>query len=289
LNANRRALAASAGTALGLCLLAYGLEAAAIHVFHPTDRALARGSVVVLAVASGVAVYLWRRLLTAKRKMAERERAEIVLDTQLSVAAEIQRRLLPSVPPAANGFEWAAELRSAGKIGGDFYDFVEFSPTVWVMLVADVSGKGIPAAMALGSLRLAFRSFARQDCDPARIVTRLAAVLYEEWYGSPFVTCIVGTFDLAKRTLTYSNAGHPPGILGGQRAIRYLNQGGPPAGLLPGAAFDREVIQLHSGMCAFWSLMASRKRWKRTHRSSGISRRHAGLARRGPRHSSASS
>ena len=184
----------------GVCgyIVAAILEVALIRIVRPTEWELAWVSDAGLAIALGFAVYLWRHLLTTRRELAERERAELVLQTQLSIAAEIQRRLLPAVPPADNGFEWAAALRSAGKIGGDFYDFVEIAPRVWVMLVADVSGKGIPAAMALGSLRCAFRALARQSPDPARIVAQLSAVLYEEWLGSPYVTCLVCTFDLRR-------------------------------------------------------------------------------------------
>jgi sigma-B regulation protein RsbU (phosphoserine phosphatase) len=182
-----------------------------------------------------------------RRELQERERAELVLQTQLSIAAEIQRRLLPAIPPRANGFEWAAALKSAGKIGGDFYDFVQVSRGVWIVLLADVSGKGIPAAMALGSLRSAFRALARQSSDPERIVAQLATVLYQEWLGSLYVTCLVATFDEAARTLTYTNAGHPPGIVAGSHGVRHLNQGGPPAGLLPDARFAQEDIQLHDG------------------------------------------
>ena len=78
-------------------------------------------------------------------------------------------------------------------------------------------------------------------------MTQLSAVLYEEWLGSPYVTCLVGTFDLTARTLTYTNAGHPPGIVAGRDGIRHLNRGGPPAGLLPDAEFDQELLQLHVG------------------------------------------
>ena len=113
--------------------------------------------------------------------------------------------------------------------------------------MADVSGKGIPAAMVLGSLRAAFRALARQSSDPARIVAQLSAGLYEEWLGALYVTCFVGRFDLTASTLTYTNAGHPPGILAGHGGIRHLSRGGPPAGLLPGAVFENELLQLHVG------------------------------------------
>jgi phosphoserine phosphatase RsbU/P len=192
-------------------------------------------------------VYLWRHLLSTRRELQERERAELVLQTQLSIAAEIQNRLLPAVPPTDSGFEWAAALKSAGKIGGDFYDFVEAAPRVWIVLVADVSGKGIPAAMALGSLRAAFRTLARQTSDPSRIVTQLSTVLYEEWRGSPYVTCLVAGFDVTARTVTYTNAGHPPGIMAGSRGVRHLNRGGPAAGLLPEARFEQELVSLSVG------------------------------------------
>jgi len=247
MNPNRRALAESVAAAVCGYIVAAILEATLIRWVRPTEWELAWVSDAALAVALGIAVYLWRHLLNTRRELEERERVELVLQTQLSIAAEIQRRLLPSVPPTDNGFEWAAALKSAGKIGGDFYDFVEIAPRVWIVLVADVSGKGIPAAMALGSLRSAFRALGRQSSNPARIVTQLSAVLYEEWHGSPYVTCLVGTFDLTARTLTYTNAGHPPGIVAGRDGIRQLNRGGPPAGLLRAAEFDQELLQLHVG------------------------------------------
>jgi serine phosphatase RsbU (regulator of sigma subunit) len=109
----------------------------------------------------------------------------------------------------------AAELRSAGKIGGDFYDFVHVSPTVLVVLAADVSGKEIPAAMALGSLRSAFRAIAHRTSDPAQIAAQLSAGLYDGWHASLYVTCLVATFDLGQRTITCTNAGHSPAIVNG--------------------------------------------------------------------------
>jgi sigma-B regulation protein RsbU (phosphoserine phosphatase) len=192
-------------------------------------------------------VYLWRHLLAIRHELAERERAEIVLQTQLSLAAEIQRGLLPKLPAAANGCEWAAALRPAGKIGGDFYDFVETDPDTWMVLVADVSGKGIPAAMALGSLRSTFRALARQRLAPARILGQLSQAFLDEWQGTPYVTCIVAAIDLRAHTLVYSNAGHPPGILLGPTGTRYLDRGGPPAGLLSSATFDQELLRIRAG------------------------------------------
>jgi sigma-B regulation protein RsbU (phosphoserine phosphatase) len=243
----RRALAESAAAALGGYALATALEALVIRWLQPTEWELAWVSDLALAVALGVAVYLWRHLMATRYELAQRERAEIVIQTQLSLAAEIQRRLLPRLPPAANGCEWAAALRPAGKIGGDFYDFVETDPDTWMVLLADVSGKGIPAAMALGSLRSTFRALARQQLAPAQILGELSTAFLEDWQGMPYVTCIVAAFDLRAQTLVYSNAGHPPGILLGPTGTRYLDRGGPPAGLLSNVTFDQELLTLHAG------------------------------------------
>jgi phosphoserine phosphatase RsbU/P len=243
----RRALAESAAAALGGYILAAVLEAIVIRWAQPTEWELAWVSDLVLAGALAIAVYLWRHLLATRHQLAERERAEIVVQTQLTLAADIQRRLLPPLPPAANGCEWAAALRPAGKIGGDFYDFVETDPDTWMVLVADVSGKGIPAAMALGSLRSAFRALARQRLAPAEILGQLSIAFLEDWQGMPYLTCIVAAINLRAHTLVYSNAGHPPGILLGPAGTRYLDRGGPPAGLVSSATFDQELVNMDEG------------------------------------------
>jgi serine phosphatase RsbU (regulator of sigma subunit) len=242
----RRALAESVAASLGGYVLAAALEAGIIRWLRPTEWELEWISDLALAVALGVAVYLWRNLLATRHELAQRDRAEIVLQTQLSIAADIQRRLLPHLPPSMNGWEWAAACRPAGKIGGDFYDFVEAAPGTWVVLIADVSGKGIPAAMALGSLRSTFRALAGQQLAPAQILTRLSTAFLQEWRGQPYVTCIVAALNLQAQTIVYSNAGHPPGILIGPAGTRRLARGGPPAGLLVDPSYDQELLSVHA-------------------------------------------
>ena len=244
---NRRVLVESAGAALGGYILGATLEAAIINWIRPTEWELAWVSDVVLALALGVAVYLWRHLRATRSELVEHERAELVLETQLSLAADIQRRFLPALPPPANGFEWAADLKSAGKIGGDFFDFVQTAENTWVVLVADISGKGIPAAMAIGSLRAAFRGLARQGLEPARIVTQLSEDLLQDWRGVPYVTCVVLAINLQAHTIAYTNAGHPPGILVEAVGTRYLDRGGPPVGLLPDVRFEQGVVCVNAG------------------------------------------
>ena len=243
----RRALAEGMAAALGGYLLAAALEAAVIGWLQPTEWELAWISDLALATAFGVAVYLWRHLLATRIELAERERAAIVLQTELSLAADIQRRLLPQVPPSSNGCEWAADLRPAGQVGGDFYDFVETLPGVWTVLVADVSGKGIPAAMALGSLRSTFRALSRQRLGPSELVTQLSQSFLQDWQGTPYLTCLVARFDLPARTLVYTNAGHPPGLLFRDGGVQRLDRGGPPAGLLADAGYEEACLRIDRG------------------------------------------
>ena len=243
----RQVLVESAAAALAAYLLAAAVEAIVIRWIQPTEWELAWVSDLVLAAALGAAVYLWRHLLATRHQLARRERAEIVLQTQLSVAAEVQRRLLPPLPPRTNGFDWAATIRPAGKIGGDFYDFLETAPGTWAVLIADVSGKGIPAAMALGSLRSTFRALAGQQLGPAQILAHLSSAFLQDWQGMPYVTCIVAIFNLPDHSVVYANAGHPPGMILGPAGTRQLARGGPPAGLLIDATYEQEILTVHDG------------------------------------------
>ena len=136
---------------------------------------------------------------------------------------------------------------AGGKIGGDFFDFLEPAPGVRVTFIADVSGKGISAAMALTLLRFTFRQIARDTQSPAELASRMSAALYDEWHGTPYVTGVVARIDVAARTLTYTNAGHPPGVLVRDGADRGLAEGGPPLGLFPDARYAEEQLDLIGG------------------------------------------
>jgi serine phosphatase RsbU (regulator of sigma subunit) len=246
-SARRRALIEGVTSALIVYVVAGASEEALIRILRPTEGELTWISDVVIALAFGVAVYLWRDLRATRLELSEREREELVLQTQLTLAASMQRRLLPATPPPDNGFEWAAVQIPAGRIGGDFYDFVEQSPGVWMVLVADVSGKGVPAAMALGLLRSTFRTLARETVSPAHLVGRLSAALFEEWSGEPYLTCIVARVDTHERTLTSTNAGHPAGVVVRDSTRQLLECGGPPVGLIPGAIYGEDVVDLGTG------------------------------------------
>src|SRR5262245_58613885 len=252
LAATTRAVTLAGGAALLFFVIAGSVETGLIRLLRPSELELDWISDAVLSVALGVAVYLWLHLRATRLALTERERAQVVIQAQLSLAESMQRRLLPAVPEAMDGFEWAAILVPAGRIGGDFYDFVESHSGARYMLIADVSGKGISAAMALTLLRATFRNLTRHIDRPAQLAARMSSAFHEEWHGTPYVTCVIACIDPVARTLTYTNAGHPYGLLVRDGADRELDQGGPPLGLLKDARYNEESLDLTPGdVCAF--------------------------------------
>jgi sigma-B regulation protein RsbU (phosphoserine phosphatase) len=240
-------VAESAVVACCAYIVAGVLELGLIRVFQPSEYELTWVSDALLASALGVAVYLWRHLHATRLELAEKDRAQLVIDAQLAIAADMQRRLLPPLPREDDGLSWAADLRPAGKIGGDLYDIVRLPDRGWLVLVADVSGKGVPAAMALSTVRAVFRSIAAEASEPARLLGLLSANLFEQWQGGPYITAIVAVVDPRRGMITYANAGHPSGVLAGPSGLHLLQSTGPAAALLPGARYQQRRIPMRPG------------------------------------------
>jgi stage II sporulation SpoE-like protein len=231
--------------------LATAIEIAVIERVRPGEMELTWISDAVLAIAFGVAVFLWLHLKWTRMTLSRIQREHIVLDTQLSLAAEIQRGLLPSAPADGDGLQWAARLVQAGRIGGDLYDFVPCANGSWLVLVGDVSGKGVPAALVLTSIRTMFRMMTSETSDPGELVERISKRLYEDHGGTPYLTCLVVRVDAEHRILAYVNAGHPAGIvLDGSRSrggpLRLVSSG-PPAGLFPNQMYRTISLTVPEG------------------------------------------
>jgi hypothetical protein len=241
---------AASAAAAGLVALAVGMvaESLIIHAVHGNRQRLEWLSDAVISTGVAGVTYLWLHLKALRTRVLALEREQIVLGEQLRLAAEIQRNLLPVVPEATDGFRWAARMIPAGQIGGDFYDFLQPADGTILTIVCDVSGKGVPAALILSSLKTLFRSVVRETVDPALIAERIAAALYEEHGGLPYATAIVARFDLQARSLVYVNAGHPAGYLLQSGVVRVvLESGGQPLGLLPRATYVAAQVSLMPG------------------------------------------
>jgi serine phosphatase RsbU (regulator of sigma subunit) len=225
-----------------------GAESVIIRVVHGNRSDLEWLSDAMISTAVAGLTYLWLHLRDSRLRVLVLETEQIAINEQLRLAAEIQSALLPDVPPATPGFRWAARMVPASRVGGDFYDFFEPVAGTVLAIVGDVSGKGIPAALILSSLKALFRTFARDSADPAAIAERLSASLHEEYRGLPYATAIVARFETAPGRLAYVNAGHPVGhLLRSGRVTALLEPGGPPLGLLPGASYATTTVELSPG------------------------------------------
>jgi sigma-B regulation protein RsbU (phosphoserine phosphatase) len=221
-------------------------DALVLRLVHPPRGEVLLVSDVILATAFGVVIYLWLHLRATRTRLTGLERAQIVLDTQLSLAADIQRHLLPSAHVESNGVRWAGRLEPAHRLGGDFYDFIPFD-TDGLCVVGDVSGKGIPAALLQASAHSLFRTLARESVDPAQLLTRVSKEIYAENAGGSYLTCVLARVNTVTRTVAYANAGHPAGLVVGSSGRRLLSRGGPPAGLFAETAYESEVLSIEPG------------------------------------------
>ncbi len=170
------------------------------------------------------------------------------LEEELRLASEIQKRLLPASAPQPSRAAIAARLSNSREVGGDFYDFIEFEPGVIGIAVADVSGKGIPAALLMTTLQASFRAEAAKTSAPADIVSALNASLYERSDEEKFATFFYALYEDASGVVRFSNAGSfPPFILSPDGRVARLHRGGALVGIEPGSAYSEGVVKLKDG------------------------------------------
>ena len=245
---SRKQIAALAGAGGALVLLmGTQTESVFIRAIGATGHQLEWMSDVIASVAVTSLTYLWLHLRATRTELLNSERTRVAQDEQLRMAAEIQRTLLPDIPPETRGYRWAARMETAHQVGGDFYDFVTTGEGAVLLILGDVSGKGMPAAMMQSSLTTLFRVHASMTADPEAIASRMSGALFEQTGGSPYATAIVARFDHSPHCVTYVNAGHPAGLVLRRSGVLQLESGGPPLGLLPGAAYDRASFDLAPG------------------------------------------
>ncbi len=165
-------------------------------------------------------------------RLLEAEAARARMAQELATATRIQQALLPQAPTDAAGWAFHARLETCYEVGGDLYDFHTREDGVRVVLLGDVSGKGMGAALLMSSILSSARVLYDACDDPLSLVRRLNAVTYRSSSAGSFVTLFVGYLDPATGRLRYVNAGHPEPELVGGAAPRSLPATGVPVGML---------------------------------------------------------
>ena len=158
------------------------------------------------------------------------------LENEISIAREVQNQLFPQRLPVVSGVEVEAICKAARTVSGDYYDFIQLSPTHLAIAIADISGKGISAALLMASLQAALRSqLLTPDSDSlstAELVSRLNKHMVRNTGDDRFATFFIAVYDSATRRLRYTNAGHLPGLLICDGKARHLSEGGMVLGVV---------------------------------------------------------
>jgi sigma-B regulation protein RsbU (phosphoserine phosphatase) len=168
------------------------------------------------------------------------------LENELSIASEVQNQLFPQKVPSLNGVELEAINKAARTVSGDYYDFIQLSPTHLAIALADISGKGISAALLMASLQAALRSQLlspdSEKMSTADLVARLNMHMVRNTADDRFATFFIAVYDSATRTLRYTNAGHLPGFLISNGTSKHLDKGGMVLGVVEDYVYEEGSV-----------------------------------------------
>lgn len=223
----------------------------ALHdLFSPVPAVLAlRVALNAMALTGFSAVVLVVEKLSGQRRnlaaVIRRQRDE--LQREINLAAEVQRRLLPVVPPRIPGIELASCMTPALTVGGDYFDFIQLSDDDLDAVIADVTGKGAAAALLMSSTVTALRLGAPHAQGIDRLLGAVSQILYDATDTARFVTLFYARLHVGERRLEYVNAGHLPPLVVRAETWEWLEVGGFPLGLFPGARYETATIDLRAG------------------------------------------
>jgi sigma-B regulation protein RsbU (phosphoserine phosphatase) len=208
----------------------------------------------LMSIAAQLALVIDNARLTERMVAQERMRRELAL------AAEVQQRLLPSHAPEGISMEVAGFCEPARGVGGDYYDFIDSDNSQLGLAIADVAGKGMPAALLMSTVQATLRSLTARNGSSAAtyelssIVSKLNRLLFNSTNGEHYVTFFYATFDQTTQRLTYVNAGHNPPLYlraDSDSEFRELTSGGMVAGAFEHSAYEQETVQMKANDLLF--------------------------------------
>ncbi len=196
-----------------------------------------------LAAQAAPAVRVGQLVREQEAEARERER----LERELEVARLIQQNFLPKELPDVPGCRVSAYYQPARMVGGDFYDFIELPEGRIGLVVADVTDKGMPAAMVMAATRSVLRASAQRLVTPGEVLERVNELLCPDIPPNMFVTCLYAVFDPSTGTLRYANAGHNVPYVWSADGVREFRATGMPLGLMPGVSYEEKEAVLGPG------------------------------------------
>ena len=212
-----------------------GFDVGAVDYIHkPFSPAVVKARVQTHLALRGIREQLAQQLLTIQK--------------ELETARQIQLSILPSEIPKIEGLDIAARYLPMTAVAGDFYDFIVVDEKHIGILVADVSGHGMPAALIASMLKIALSAQVAHAADPAQVLLGLNQALCGK-FQHHYVTAAYLFVDMQKRTLTYAGAGHPPLLLreGSSKGVRDVAENGLFLGRFPFATYSSVELPLNAG------------------------------------------
>jgi sigma-B regulation protein RsbU (phosphoserine phosphatase) len=190
-------------------------------------------------------------IATLKHEIEEgrsRRRRDAAERRELAEALKIQKRLLPQQVPQIDGWELAVSWQPASGVGGDCFDTIRFGDTRLGLSIADVVGKGIPAALLMSNLQAAVRAFASEVVEPRELCHQVNRILCGNIAEGRFISFFYAVLDAATGTLTYTNAGHYlPMLVTSAGLVERLGTGGPVLGVIANADYEQAAVTIASG------------------------------------------
>lgn len=225
----------------------------AIRLLHRGTRRIAAGDLETKIVIPnedelGDLATSFNMMTAAVRKGREEAVARAHLERELETARQIQEKLLPHEMPLVPGFEIAGTSLPSQQVGGDYFDFLDMGTGQIGIAIADVSGKGIPAALLMANLQASLHAQALRKGSVAEVVSRMNNLLVRSTDTHMFATFFYGILDRKKSTFSSTNAGHnPPLLFRAKNKIERLSKGGLVLGFLADQQYAEQVVNIEPG------------------------------------------
>jgi len=213
-----------------------------LRVYTDAERAFQQREIDMLKAISAQAA-----AAIDNARLVEERFASEAIERQIKMAAEVQQRMLPSDAPKVPGIDLAYTYVPCFELAGDFFDFIDLPDNNLGLVVADVSGKGVPASLIMASVRAALRAQVDNVYYLYEVVRRLNIMLYRDTKPTEFVTLFYGVLDAKSRRFTYCNAGHPPAMLLRDGVVTEMPSDNMVLGIEPTENFKQDFIDLQSG------------------------------------------
>jgi sigma-B regulation protein RsbU (phosphoserine phosphatase) len=177
------------------------------------------------------------------KKLARRQLAQEALNKELEIAQQVQTMLFPKKIPYTDALQVKAYYFPHHTIGGDYYDFIEIDKNKFLLCIADVAGKGVPAALLMSNFQASLRILARRTTNLQEIVRELNYVIYQNSGGGSFITFFCGLYERDVQRFSYINAGHnPPFFCNENNQIQLLEKGTTVLGVFDPLPFLAQAV-----------------------------------------------